>query len=92
MHTLNVLSTVAHAGGSCEDLQTVLVARSTAMHILCEEGNIQFAEVFLAQCEELIKELGNLCRLPNKCMFFLAKSYLLLCKGLVSVGIFPILI
>ena len=78
-----VLATFAsHCGGN-ENSQTVIVANSLAIQTLCEEGNIPAAELLQNECEEIIACLGEECQAVNKYVFFIAKSQLSLCKGLV---------
>lgn len=84
IHTLSVLAVIARAARGSENLQTLVVADSFSIQTFCEEGNVQYAEVLMKRCEEALKDLGEDCRPVVKHLFHVAKSQLLMYKGMVS--------
>lgn len=86
IHTLSVLAAIARTLGGNENLQTVVVVDSFAIQVLCDEGNVQSAEMLTKQCEEIIEGLGEDCQPVTRYLFHIAKSYLLLLKGMYDDG------
>ena len=84
IQTSSVLVAVAHALGGDENFQTIVVAHSCAIHILCEEGNVQYAEMLEKRCEEVLAVLGKNCQPETSYLFRVAKSHLLLLREMVS--------